>query len=537
MEKALEKKSLGFSPKKRMRKNIAWVCIISFFTLLAYRNIYGSDFFLDDYLHLHLVSRIGNPFTPYFTDLFMGAFFRPGVFVFWKVNYFLFGLNASGYYLSNIIFLMVLITTTFFVFFNITGNRRFSGLATALFALSPITSIGVLWLSNRFDLIGSTFYMVSLLLFLTYLRKDKRSYYIGAIAAGVFSYFCKEMMITLPAVMVICAIFMFQYRSGLKTDVLKKILVLSTPFFTLGVLFILWRYGIIHSLGGYSGEIKEKFSVGYFLELREAFSNYFWLTRSNSILAIYLILFFLLFFRIDFTKINPLFLLGTALVVITFLPLIMIIKIKAVMTFMTPRFFFLPSIGMTILLASVYDPRAPKWRNALAIIFLFGTTLFFTFNTFANVNVWAESRKENVKVMDRVAGFIENQEKENHGDIYYVLISGTDVAFDAGIKMRYPDLINKSYFLNLSGPTQVVGKDDLHGRVGKTLMWPNTFERNPCDYGNLYYGVVEVTPNDIIEKITGSDKVKVISKGARGRLILTDLERVRTLMRTAGVIR
>ena len=519
-------------------KNLLWVAFISIFTLLAYRNIYNSDFFLDDYLHLHLVSKIANPITPYITDLFMGAFFRPGVFIFWKVNHFLFGLNAEGFYVTNIIFLLALVASTFFVFFNITGNRKFSGLATALFALSPVTSVGVLWLSNRFDLIGSTFYMISLLLFLKYLRNDKRGYYIGSIAVGVFSYFCKEMMITLPAIMIICAMFMFQYRSGLKMGNLRRILILTTPFFTLGILFILWRYGIIHSLGGYSGEIKVKFSVPYFLQLWESFGNYFWLLRSNAVFAIYLIIFFFFFLRFDFTKINPLYLLGILVALITVIPLVMIIKIQAVMTYMTPRFFFLPSIGMTILLAAVYDPRAPKWRNAMAIVFLSVTLLFFAFNTFANVNVWVEARKENVKVMDRIAEFLEKRDvTKDKGEIFYILMSDSDVAIDAGIKMRYPQFMDKYYFLNPAGPTQVIGKESLHYKVGKSLVWPNTFNRNPCDYDDLYYGVVEVTPTEIVERLSKSENIMVIAKGERGRLIVADRDRVLSLLRTLGVIR
>jgi hypothetical protein len=76
----------------------------------------------------------------------------------------------------------------------------------------------------------------------------------------------------------------------------------------------------------------------------------------------------------------------------------------------------------------------------------------------------------------------------------------------------------------------------LYERVGKSLSWPNTFDLNPCTYKELNYGVVEVSPRDFVERMDQSNDVVVISKDKMGRLITADLEGVRGLLATKGVL-
>lgn len=527
----------AFNPRKSRILNLVWLTLISLFTLVVYKNIYSGEFFLDDYLHLHLVERIDNPFLPFVTNLFMGAFFRPGVFVFWKINHALFGLSVGGYYVTNMIFLIGLVVSLFFVLFNMTGSRKFSGIAAALFAFCPVTSVSVLWLSNRFDLIGVLFYMLALLLFLLHLRTGRRSHYIGAIAVGLFSYFCKEMMVTLPAVMILCGSFMFGYRDRLTLDRFFRVVILATPFFTLGVLFILWRYGIIHSLGGYSGEIKVQITPQYIFALYSGFADYFWLLRSKLALVLFVVIFILLIAKTDFVRNNPLTVLGLTIAFITSLPLAMVFQLEAVMTYMTPRFFFLPSIGAIIALASVFDPRSGKVRKAFAGIFLVPVMLFFMINTFVNIHKWGEDRHENVRNMNKLAAHLEQIGSTIGSDkILYVLLYGNDVALDAGMKIRFPEYLDKYYFLNPHGPTQVIGTKELHESKGKALNWPNTFDLNPCNFENLYYGVIDVVPRDIVEQLKQSNDVFLIAKDKLGKMVAADREGVKNLLATFGVL-
>ena len=531
--------SKNFSKRSSFVKNMLWVVFISLVAAVFYKDVYRADFFLDDYLHLHLVDRIDNPFTPYYTNLFMGAFFRPGVFIFWKLNHVFFGLEASGYYATNVLFLLALLALTYSVLLNITGHRKFSALVTALFILSPVTNTGVIWLSNRFDLIGSVFYLTSLLLFLRYVRLGKRSTYLWAIAAGFFSYFCKELMITLPAVMVLTGCFMFYYRAELTPRRAYRILALSTPFFTLGVAFILWRYGVIHSMGGYSGETKVPFTPAYLKVLYVGFSDYFWLMRSRIVFGVYLALFLLLLAKRDFVRSNPLTVLGLALAVVTASPLIMILRIESVMTYMTPRFFFLPGLGMSIALASAFDPKSGPWRRRFAGLFLLLTAVFFGLNTFMSTYKWAEDRIENVAQMEKLNEYLEPRfEKEYPApeEIYYVMLYGTDVALDAGMKVRYPQYLDKSYFLNPVGPTQVIGTEKSHLKNGKNFNWPKTFNKNPCNYEDLVYGVVVTQPRDIVESMIKTETVALVTKNRLGSLVGADKERVRGILATAGVL-
>ena len=529
---------IRYSPRRSFFMNLFWVVIISLLALAIYYNIYKADFFLDDYLHLHLVKVIDNPLTPYFTNLFMGAFFRPGTFIFWKLNHAFSGLNASAYYATNMVFLVAMIALFFYVLHNITGNRKFSGLATLLFAANPVTGVGLLWLSNRFDLIGATFYLAALLAFLRYMRTKRRGAYWAALVLGTYSYFCKEMMITLPVIMILCTAFMFGYRATLTRAKFWEIVSASTPFFTIGVLFILWRYGIIHSLGGYSGETKVPITTLYIKQLYVAFSDHFWLMRLTYAFVVYLILWLLLLIKADFFKNNPLLLLGLAIATITSIPLVMVFQMAAVMSYMTPRFFFLPSLGVIIMLASVYDPRSGLFRKSLAVLFLLISFLIFSVNSFLMTYKWADDRHKNVKTMAKIHNYLQKQGTVvDPGRKFYMLqLDGVDVALDAGMKLRYPEYMDKAYFLNPNGPTQVIATEGLHQLTGRHFNWPQSFNLNPCTYGNLVYGVINTYPLDIIRKIGEDEKITILAPDGLLSLRTVDKEGVQGLLATWGVL-
>jgi hypothetical protein len=215
----------------------------------------------------------------------------------------------------------------------------------------------------------------------------------------------------------------------------------------------------------------------------------------------------------------------------------MIINMQAVMTYMTPRFFFLPSIGMTLLLASAYDPRSGRLRKFLASSFIGITILLFMINTFFLAHNWVEDRHENVEDMEDIASFLNTRgEPIEQGQLFYVGLYGNDVAIDAGIKIRHPEYTNLCYFLNPFGPTQVIGTEALHEKKGARLIWPSTFDKNPCDYEDLRYGIVETSPRDIIDQMEQDEEMLLITKDKTGKLMVADKEMVRNLMVTLGVL-
>ncbi|MCZ7582283.1 MAG: hypothetical protein M5R36_02520 [Deltaproteobacteria bacterium] len=213
-------------------RNVLYVGAVAAWAALVYHGSLKARFFLDDYLHLHLVERIDNLLVPFARDLMMGAFYRPGVFPFWKLNFMLAGLHPAWYYAFNLAVLAGSCLLLMQAMQHLTGNKGVSAFSTLLFAVSPITAIGLLWLSNRFDLYATFFFLLSLVLFLRYLR-FRRTWDISiSVAAGTYAFFCKEIAVTLPAVLLLSGLFMFHYRGRdpkLTRAETPRIFLLSLP--------------------------------------------------------------------------------------------------------------------------------------------------------------------------------------------------------------------------------------------------------------------------------------------------------------------
>jgi len=508
--------------KKFYRQNLFWLIVVAIVCFIVFKDIYKGKFFLDDYLHLHLVQKIKNPAIPFFTDIMMSAFFRPGIFIFWRLDYLLFGLQAYGYYLTNIIFLLGTAYILFFIMLHLTGNRRIAGFTSLLVAIGPVTTVGVLWLSNRFDLIGTFFFMLSLLLFLQYVRFKKRDQIMWSLLFGFFSFFCKEMTITLPVILILAASFMFLNRSKLTWPRLREIVSLSTPYFTLAVIFMMWRYLIINSIGGYIGETRVPIKAGYLAELYFRFSDYLWLLRFKWVVIIWGLIFLILLYREDFSRKNKSFWFGALFTVITVAPLAMIFTARAVMTYMTPRFFYLPNIGMTILLASLYQPKSSNFKRVCTMIFLSITVLLFAVNSYLISRKWVNDTTKYVSNAEKIYSYLKSQSQYiTPGSTYQIYACGRklDVALDSSIKIFHPEVMSLGYILNCAGPTQVIGTEQLQNVRGKNLNFPRTFRSNPCKYKDLYYGVVLSSPKDILINMAKDPRVTLVMKDKTGHFM------------------
>ncbi len=136
------------------------------------------------------------------------SYYRPMMHVIYSLDYSLFGLKPWGFHLVNIIFhagssvLVFLIARTLF-----SENKypsRFISIplmAGVLFAVHPIHTEAVVWVSGVQDLSYAFFCLLSLYL---YLRSDSRfnaNYYLSVLAFFLGTL-CKEPAITLPGLLI-----------------------------------------------------------------------------------------------------------------------------------------------------------------------------------------------------------------------------------------------------------------------------------------------------------------------------------------------
>ena len=116
----------------------------------------------------------------------------------YAVDYSFWGMNPVGYHISNIIYNALTVLMVFFVTRRLTGVLVVAFITALLFALHPIHTESVSYLSGRRDILSTLFYLGG---FLAYLRaRETRGgwHYAIVIACYFAGITSKEMAITLP---------------------------------------------------------------------------------------------------------------------------------------------------------------------------------------------------------------------------------------------------------------------------------------------------------------------------------------------------
>ena len=108
------------------------------------------------------------------------------------------GINPFGYHLSNVVYHLVVSVLVFLVVCQLAGHCRIALLAAALFALHPVHTDSVTYISGRRDILFTLFYLLGFYWFLKFRETGKKRFLGGVLAAYGLSLGSKEMGVTLP---------------------------------------------------------------------------------------------------------------------------------------------------------------------------------------------------------------------------------------------------------------------------------------------------------------------------------------------------
>jgi tetratricopeptide (TPR) repeat protein len=118
-------------------------------------------------------------------------------------DYQLYGLNAGGYHLTNLILHILSTLLLFWLFCRMTKEIWKSAFVAALFALHPLHVESVAWISERKDVLSAFFWMLTLCLYVYYTEKPAIKRYLLVVFAFVLALMSKPMVITLPVIMIL----------------------------------------------------------------------------------------------------------------------------------------------------------------------------------------------------------------------------------------------------------------------------------------------------------------------------------------------
>jgi tetratricopeptide (TPR) repeat protein len=126
--------------------------------------------------------------------------YRPLRGISFAIDYQFTGLNPVGYHISNIFFHVLTTLLVYWIISALTGKSRVAFFAACLFAVHPVHTDSVAYISGRRDILSTLFYLLGFCLFLLSRQKQKPKLLVPALASYLLAVSSKEMAVTLPAI-------------------------------------------------------------------------------------------------------------------------------------------------------------------------------------------------------------------------------------------------------------------------------------------------------------------------------------------------
>lgn len=356
-------------------------------TLALYAQVIGHQFInLDDDAYIKENAMVNRGVTLAgvtwaFTTFDQGNW-HPLTWIAHMIDSQLFGMNAGGHLLVNALIHIANTLLLFWFLLRTTHARWASALVAALFALHPLHVESVAWAAERKDTLSTFFGLLSLIAYVRYARAPsiRRYAWVGiTLALGLMA---KPMLVTWPFVMLLLDYWPLNRMRGLKsevrgqTSVVRGLVVEKIPLFALVA-----GSAVITSIAqSHGGAVRtfEDFPIA--LRLANALASYvkyvlltFWPndlavyypyttagTPAWQIVCAALLLIgitALCFFQ---RKSRPYLVVGWLWFLGTLVPVIGIVQVGG--QTMADRYFYIPSIGLFIVIAFGLADIATSWR-------------------------------------------------------------------------------------------------------------------------------------------------------------------------------
>jgi len=190
------------------RQKLIVYLVLTVLTLAVFWQVNQYDFVnFDDDIYVTQNSHVQSGITP---EGFRWAFsityadwWMPLLRLSFLLDYQLYGLNAGGYHLTNLILHILSALLLFWLFNRMTGSIWKSAFVAALFALHPLHVESVAWIAERKDTLSAFFWMLTLCLYVYYTEKPIIKRYLPVLLCFACALMSKPMVITLPVVMIL----------------------------------------------------------------------------------------------------------------------------------------------------------------------------------------------------------------------------------------------------------------------------------------------------------------------------------------------
>jgi protein O-mannosyl-transferase len=526
-------------------KTILTKIIISFllvaFVLILYWQVSGFEFVgYDDSQYISLSSKkLSADSIAWSFRSIDAANWHPLTWLSLMLDYNLYGSNAGGYHVTNLLLHILNTLLLFFLLNKMTGTVYRSAFVAALFALHPLHVESVAWVSERKDVLSALFWLLTMYAYFLYTQKPHVTKYLSVIILFALGLMAKPMLVTLPFVLLLMDYWPLErMRLGQITNddnsntekrplpslILEKVPLFVLTFFSCIITYIAQnKYNavvsfehisfpsrILNVFDSYAGYLGKTFwfqNLGVFYPYPKSFN---FTAVTGSILLVLLIT-ALVIMRI---KKTPYLAIGWFWFLGTLVPVIGIIQVGS--QAMADRYTYIPLIGVFIFLSwgmvhLLSKIKYGKYINLfIAVIFL---TAAITV-TYHQVRIW----KNNFTLFGHAIEF----DKEKY--IAYHILGYNAAKYgdnERALYYYYQTLkINPKYdpaYLNAGNVLQKMGRlDDAMNCYRKVLQINNRSAEAQYNLGIIF--ILKNKPEEAIIHLTESLKIKPDDADAHNNL-------------------
>src|ERR1051325_4483926 len=157
-------------------------------------------------------------------------YFRPMFSALFTVNYAIFGTASPvGWHLVNVLIHTTVTGLAYVTCKELSGRRTLALIAATLFAVHPVHTESVAWVSGVTDPLMALFLMPSFYFYLLYRKTRKRRFMGFTLLLFLFALWSKETAFALPLVIAYCELFHFKDAPPLGRR-LKRLVTLAAVF-------------------------------------------------------------------------------------------------------------------------------------------------------------------------------------------------------------------------------------------------------------------------------------------------------------------
>ena len=115
----------------------------------------------------------------------------------------LWGSHAGGHHFTNIVLHTIAVVLLFLILLQMTGALWRSAFVAAAFAVHPLRIESVAWISERKDVLSAVFFMLTLALYVRYVRHSSVGRYLAVVSSFALGLMCKPTLVTVPLVLLL----------------------------------------------------------------------------------------------------------------------------------------------------------------------------------------------------------------------------------------------------------------------------------------------------------------------------------------------